>query len=272
VSAIFDLLPLIARGRIALDRIAALALEPVVAGGPASAAFDRLVLDGVAHAYHREQEDDRFVLGPIDLTIRRGELIFIVGGNGSGKTTLAKLITGLYAPEAGAIELDGEPVDDAGRDGYRQLFSAVFAEFHVFDALLGVASDDRTAARIAHYLRRLHLDRKVSITGGVLSTTALSTGQRKRLALLVAYLEDRPIYVFDEWAADQDPAFKAVFYLELLRELRELGKTVIVISHDDRYFHVADRVLRLESGRLEAAPPALTAFPEESPCRPLPST
>jgi putative ATP-binding cassette transporter len=281
MSAIFDLLPLVGRGGVALDSIRALELASVVAlpapveGG---AGFERLRIVAVTHAYHREQEDDRFVLGPIDLTIARGELLFLAGGNGSGKTTLVKLLCGLYTPESGAIELDGVPITEANRDAYRQRFSAVFADFHVFESLLGVAQDAATVARVQRYLRRLHLDRKVTIRNGRLSTVSLSQGQRRRLALLAAYLDDRPVYVFDEWAADQDPAFKAVFYLELLPELRAAGKTVIVVSHDDRYFHIADRVLRLEMGQLQFMPLVSTTQPSallphgDPPCSPPSST
>jgi len=147
--------------------------------------------------------------------------------------------------------LNGEAVADDGRERYRQHFAAVFSEFYLFDRLLGVETAD-VDARARAYLSALHLTHKVKVTDGVLSTTELSRGQRKRLALLTAYLEDRPIYVFDEWAADQDPQFKEIFYRQLLPELKARGKTVLVISHDDRYFPVADRILRLEDGRLIA--------------------
>ncbi|SDM20561.1 putative ATP-binding cassette transporter [Franzmannia pantelleriensis] len=73
---------------------------------------------------------------------------------------------------------------------------------------------------------------------------------------MVAYLEDRPFLVFDEWAADQDPLFKEVFYREVLPELKRMGKAVLVISHDDRYFPLADRLVRLESGKLRLAEPS----------------
>ncbi len=209
--------------------------------------FQRLELVGVTHAYHRENEDSRFTLGPISLSLSPGECVFLVGGNGSGKTTLAKLLTGLYRPESGEILLDGRPVTDADRNRYRQHFSTVFSDFHLFEHLLGLGSP-KLLARAQDFLRRLHLDRKVRIEDGRLSTTELSQGQRKRLALLTAYLEDRPIYVFDEWAADQDPVFKEVFYKELLPELKAAGKALVVISHDDRYFALADRLVRLESG------------------------
>jgi putative ATP-binding cassette transporter len=219
--------------------------------GPAMRAGIELI--GVRHTYHREGEDGGFLLGPIDLTLRPGEIVFLVGGNGSGKTTLAKVLTGLYAPEAGEIRLNGRTVTDTDREAYRQHFSAVFADFYLFERLVGLGRPDLDA-QAGLYLRHLRLDKKVSVTGGAFSTTELSQGQRKRLALLTAYLEDRPIYLFDEWAADQDPVFKKVFYTQLLPELKARGKAVLVISHDDRYFGMADRVVRLDYGKLAPEP------------------
>ncbi|HYR10184.1 MAG TPA: cyclic peptide export ABC transporter [Longimicrobium sp.] len=218
-------------------------------GKTAPASFRSLEMVGVTHRFHRENEDEVFHLGPLDVTLTPGELVFVVGGNGSGKTTFAKLLTALYAPESGEIRLDGRPVGPEESDDYRQLFSAVFSDFFLFEVLLGQDGerlDDRTRA----YLSRLHLDRKVKVKDGTLSTTELSAGQRKRLALLTAYLEDRPVYLFDEWAADQDPQFKDVFYRQLLPELRSRGKAVVVITHDDRYYGVADRIVRLDDGRI----------------------
>jgi putative pyoverdin transport system ATP-binding/permease protein len=211
--------------------------------------FDRIEIAQATHTYRREGEESTFTLGPVDLTIVPGELIFIVGGNGSGKSTLAKLITGLYLPDAGEVRLDGNRIDDRNRELYRQLFSTVFADFYLFDRLVGIRLEHPDAqAKI--YLEKLQLDHKVQVRDGKLSTTALSQGQRKRLALLTAYLEDRPIYLFDEWAADQDPFFREVFYQQLLPELKQRGKAVLVISHDDRYFHLADRLLKLDYGKI----------------------
>ena len=208
-----------------------------------------LELRGVKHRYRHEQSNEFFELGPIHLEFRPGEITFIVGGNGSGKTTLAKILAGLYPPDAGMILLNGECVDDANRDQYRQRFSAIFSDFHLFESLL-----DERCSELDEYgnrlLTKLQLHHKVQLRDGAFTTQALSQGQRKRLALVVAYLEDRPVLVFDEWAADQDPTFKDVFYHEILSELRERGKTAIVISHDDRYFHVADRLIRLEHGQI----------------------
>jgi len=224
----------------------------------AASSFKSLELVGVTHTYHREGEAGGFLLGPIDLTLEPGELLVITGGNGSGKTTLAKLLLSLYTPEEGQIYLDGKLVTDETREQYRQLFSAVFSDFYLFDSLFGLDSVHLDASA-KKYLAQLQLDHKVKVEDGALSTIDLSQGQRKRLALLTAYLEDRPIYLFDEWAADQDPLFKEIFYHELLPELKAKKKALIVISHDDRYYHVADRVIKLDYGKLQQGEIAATA-------------
>lgn len=255
LDVILQMIPSFNRASISLDKIEQLGFSLAAAREQESAdpdsparAWRSLQLAGISHTYRHEQDDSDFVLGPIDLSFQPGELVFVVGGNGSGKTTLAKLILGLYSPESGEILLDGQPIRDANRQHYHQLFTAVFSDFFLFDTLLGLDRKQELDLEAHRYLSLLHLDRKVRVQDGVLSTTNLSQGQRKRLALLTAYLEDRSIYLFDEWAADQDPYFKEIFYLELLPQLRARGKTVLVISHDDRYFHVADRLIKLEHG------------------------
>ena len=220
------------------------------AGRPSIAFWQSLELAGVTHTYFKEGEDTSFTLGPIDLELKPGELVFIAGANGSGKTSLAKLLVGLYTPEAGEIRFNGKTVGDESRKSYRQLFSVVFSDFFLFQHLLGLEKpelDDEAR----QYLVRLNLHKKVQVRDGMLSSTDLSQGQRKRLALLTAYLEDRPIYLFDEWAADQDPQFKEVFYYQLLPDLKSRGKTVVVITHDDRYYGVADRLIKLDYGKIE---------------------
>src|SRR5882757_3579628 len=211
--------------------------------------FEQLELVGVTHSYNHEKDDSHFILGPVNLTFRPGELVFIVGGNGSGKSTLAKIITGLYPPESGEIHLDGKKITNGDRDDYRQLFSAVFSDFYIFETLLGLNTTNLDG-QARNYLAELHLDHKVKVRNGKLSTIDLSQGQRKRLALLTAYLEDRPFYLFDEWASDQDPQFKEIFYRQILPDLKARGKAVVVITHDDRYFSAADRVIKLDYGKL----------------------
>jgi putative pyoverdin transport system ATP-binding/permease protein len=211
--------------------------------------FQRIELIQATHSYTKEGESNTFTLGPIDLKFSPGEIIFIVGGNGSGKSTLAKLITGLYLPDSGKICLDGAPINNQNRETYRQLFSTVFSDFYLFERLLGIPFEDLDI-RARNYLEELQLSHKVQVKDGSLSTTELSQGQRKRLALLTAYLDDRPIYLFDEWAADQDPFFREVFYQQILPELKKRGKAVLVISHDDRYFHLCDRLIKLDYGQI----------------------
>jgi putative ATP-binding cassette transporter len=211
--------------------------------------FQSLELIQVMHHYYNEREDETFILGPINLVFKPGELVFLIGGNGSGKSTLAKVITGLYPPVSGELRLNGNLVSDHNRDDYRQCFSVVFSDYFLFERIMGGQSDAGDV-RARKYLERLHLNHKVSIKNGVFSTTQLSQGQRKRLALLCAYLEDRPFYLFDEWASDQDPLFKEVFYTKILPELKSNHKIVLVITHDEKYFHCADRIIKLDYGKI----------------------
>lgn len=249
-------LPQISKANVALQKIESLGLslasraEVSTVPPKFKSSWQSLQIKGVSHTYYTDKEDSSFILGPIDLKLSPQELVFIVGGNGSGKSTLAKLITGLYIPENGEILLDGEVINEQNREWYRQHFSVVFSDFYLFDELLGIENSDLDI-QATKYLKQLQLDHKVKVENGKLSTTSLSQGQRKRLALLTALLEDRPIYLFDEWAADQDPLFKEIFYTQLLAEMRAKGKTVIAISHDDRYFHLADRVIKLDYGKIE---------------------
>lgn len=258
LQLIMNTIPTMGRAGVALKNVDELGLtltsspseeDSPKALTPGTSSWTSLELRGVLHSYRREGEDSIFVLGPIDLSFRPGELVFLTGGNGSGKTTLAKLIVGLYQPESGEIRLNNKPLANETTDYYRQHFSVVFSDFFLFDSLLGLDTENLDA-RARQYLSQLRLENKVQVKDGTLSTTELSQGQRKRLALLTAYLEDRPIYVFDEWAADQDPFFKEVFYHQLLPELKARGKTIIAITHDDRYYEVGDRTIKLDDGKI----------------------
>lgn len=262
LQSIISLIAPLTHASVAVDNIARLQLTPgaeasyvqETATEESQSNWNELTLAGVTHTYYREKEESNFTLGPIDLTFKQGSLVYLIGKNGSGKTTLAKLITGLYAPESGAIHFNGQVVDEKNIDDFRQHFSMLFSDFFLFEDLLGVDSPNLDEQALEH-LRRLQLDHKVKVQDGKFSTTELSQGQRKRLALLNAFLEDRSIYIFDEWASDQDPMFRDVFYYDLLPELKARGKTVIVISHDDRYYHLGDRLIRLEDGQVELDQP-----------------
>ena len=214
-------------------------------------AFEEVRLEQVRMRYLDADGTALFTSGPHDLSLRAGETVFIVGGNGAGKSTLLKLLTGLYACDEGRLLLDGEPVEPRTLEAYRSLYSTVFTDFHLFDRLYGLPEtvDD---AVVNAWIERMGLAGKTRCEGGRFTHTDLSTGQRKRLAFIAAVLEDRPICLFDELAADQDPAFRRRFYEELLPELKAQGRTLLIVTHDDRYFAGADRLLRLDAGRIVA--------------------
>jgi putative ATP-binding cassette transporter len=272
LQVIMNTLPNMGRANVALNNVEELGLSLVPSTTEEDSkkllaertSWSSLELSEVTHSYQREGEETLFVLGPINLHMEPGELIFMTGGNGSGKTTLAKLMLGLYTPESGEIRLDGQTISGDLTDYYRQHFSVVFSDYFLFDTLLGLNSEELDA-KAREYLIQLQLAHKVKVMDGSFSTTDLSQGQRKRLALLTAYLEDRPIYLFDEWAADQDPLFKEIFYYQILPDLKARGKTVIAITHDDRYYHVGDRVIKLDNGQIVYDKPAsdlVSAFDE----------
>ena len=270
MESLVNKLPFLSRASVALQKIEALGLSLQESSAsvfsPAQAPVQKveLHLRGVTHQYKGDLlsgdkwRDHTFTLGPVDLSVCAGELIFIVGGNGSGKSTLAKLLCGLYQPQSGQIWLNEEEITPANQQWYRQHFSAVFSDFYLFERILG-KSEAANDAQALDTLKQLQLDHKVQIQNGTFSTTALSQGQRKRLALLSATLEDRPIYLFDEWAADQDPTFKRIFYTQILAALKAKGKLIFVISHDDRYFHLADRLIKLDYGSIAYSGPSSRA-------------
>jgi len=225
--------------------IAGLAQEPDAETGPEDLSrYDEIRYENIAFVY--QTDDDRpFSTGPLSISFRPGETVFVTGGNGSGKSTMLKLITGLYQADSGRFFLNGKETDIFL---FRELFSPIFTDFHLFDRLYGMRDIDE--AKLDGLLRRFQLEKRVRCSDGKFSTLDLSTGQKKRLAMIITIMEDKPVYIFDEWAADQDPHFREYYYKTLLPEFREQGKTVIAVSHDDRYYHTADRVIRMEYGRI----------------------
>jgi putative ATP-binding cassette transporter len=261
--------PGMARSRVSLERLQALQQEldraeleaPAISSSPEPAAlrdFKTIALEGVivnlvdstAPPEGVTGEDERFVVGPIDLTIRRGEIVFIHGGNGSGKTTLLTALCGLRELENGSIAIDGATVHPHERVAYRSMFSAVFSDFHLFRHLYGFTPSGH--GRVAAIMAEMDLPKRVTIADGEFSNLSLSAGQRRRLALSVALAEDRPVLLCDEFAADQDPAHRAFFYEHLLPALRAEGRTVIAITHDESRFHLCDQLIKMDQGRIVA--------------------
>lgn len=252
ISTVVNVLPSVEQAQSGLRALSALearldqALDAVGQPAPPLSLepFERLEVHNATFSYRDSRGEAGFTSGPWSLDARPGEVIFVVGGNGAGKSTLLKLLTGLYPLAAGSISVNGRPIPDGQPLG--ELFAGVFFDFHLFDRLYGLEEVDPQAVRAL--LVRMGLRGQVDYEGGKFTTLHLSTGQRKRLALIVALLEDKPIYIFDEWACDQDKAFRDEFYRRILPELRQRNKLVIAVTHDERYFEIADRVLKLESG------------------------
>ena len=242
-------LPTLLTAQVAFNKLNTFKLAPFNSSFPRpkeATQWQTLEMRDVVFKY----EDNNFSIGPINLTIKRGELLFLIGGNGSGKSTLAMLVTGLYQPVSGDIYLDGKQVTPENLQEYRKLFSAVFTDVWLFDKLLGPQGKEADPERVADWLVYLKMTDKLELEDGKILNLKLSKGQRKRVALLLALAEEREIILLDEWAADQDPHFRREFYQILLPLMQQRGKTIFAISHDDHYFIHADRLLEMRLGQL----------------------
>jgi putative ATP-binding cassette transporter len=255
IAEVIAAAPFLAKANFAIQKIQSLEAElRVVADERAEAAiphgeFRSLRCEGLTFHYPRTEGQREFMVGPLDLDIRRGEITFLIGGNGTGKSTFLKLLCGLLPPDAGTVTLNDHVITPSRLTYYRSHFAIILQDFRLFRRLLGLSAIDH--GRVDDLLAMLHLTDITAVNAaGQFSSTKLSTGQKKRLALLVVEMDDREILVFDEWAADQDPEFRKYFYESYLGQLRARGKTVIAATHDDHYFHVADRVIKLDNGRI----------------------
>ena len=253
ITILVNMLPIVNRLNMALEEMSNLETEMNEASKQTRendtkglTHFTEIKMDKLDFAY--PGEDMVFSAGPFNQTINAGELLFVVGGNGSGKSTFLKLLTGLYQPHNGCLEVDGRPIKEADYQAYRNLYAVVFTDFHLFERLYGIK--DLNADTVNYWIERMRMQHKVQYKDGGFTSTNLSTGQRKRLAFIAAILENKPILVLDEFAADQDPQFRQYFYEELLIELKNEGKAIIAVTHDDHYFHVADRVIKMDNGQL----------------------
>lgn len=253
MSMAINQLPQILSAKVSLQKLASLKLaqfdSTLELVKPMKANWQKIEFQAVQYCY---PESKQFDFGPNSLIVNRGELLFLVGKNGSGKSTFIKLLVGLLVPRAGKILIDDQEIDAENRRRYRAMFSAVLADFFLFNQVI-LENDSQQSYHFLddmakQMLKDLQLDKIVDVKRGKMSQIDLSTGQRKRLAMLQSFMERRSIMVLDEWAADQDPYFRQIFYEKLLPKLKEKGITVIVASHDERYFHVADRVIVFEQG------------------------
>jgi cyclic peptide transporter len=256
-SGLVQSIPIIAAANTAADRLAELetklseitSLSDNIPAEPAKT-FSRIEMRDVEFHYPGKSADTVFKVGPFNFTLNSGDLVILTGGNGSGKSTFMKLLAGFYRPASGELLLDGSPVGDERYEYYRSLITAIFPDFHLFQRLYGI--DDPDPAELVEMLTQFKLHEKTRLTHGEFRTTELSSGQRRRLALIVAQLEKRPLLLLDEWAADQDPEFRRKFYFEFLPAMHRAGVTIVAISHDDRYIDEMDvpmRLLRMDEGR-----------------------
>ena len=257
IAEVIGAAPFLARANFAIRKVNALeaalraAADDRVQTTMVSEKFRSLHCEGITYRYPRAPGQREFAIGPLDLDIRRGEITFVIGGNGTGKSTFLKLLCGLLRPDAGTVMLNDHVITPSLRTYYRSAFAIILQDFRLFRRLLGLPSFPR--GRVDGLLATLQLTGVTEVSAdGVFSSTKLSTGQKKRLALLVAEMDEREIYIFDEWAADQDPEFRKYFYESYLKQLRGRGKTVIAATHDDHYFHVADRIIKLDNGRISS--------------------
>ena len=216
---------------------------------PTLGPVEQIELANVHYAYPSAAGEQGFGVGPINAVFRRGEITFITGGNGSGKSTLIDLLTGLRPIDQGTIGIDGKTVSPAHLQAYRDQFATVLSGYHLFRILYGIEHIDPSEAQ--QLLAEMEMGQKAAIEDGAFSTIALSQGQRKRLALVAAELEHKPVLILDEWAADQDPYFRAVFYEHLLPQLKVQGKIIICVTHDDRWFSLADHLYHMREGQFE---------------------
>ncbi|MCP1659432.1 multidrug ABC transporter permease/ATP-binding protein [Neisseria perflava] len=245
--------PMLMNSQVGLNALNDLGLAEYQSGFHSDTAlpdnWQTIRLENVTYDYPA-QGGQQFALQPVNLTLKRHETVFLIGANGSGKSTLSMILAGLYQPSGGKIFVDDIEITEQNRDAYRRLFASVFTDFHLFDKLIDGMGADAADDMIAQWLEHLHMSEKVKREQNRILNNKLSQGQKKRLALLAAAAENRSMLILDEWAADQDPQFRRIFYEELLPLLKAQGYTVFAISHDDKYFNHAERILSMKQGVL----------------------
>lgn len=221
--------------------------EPLQLSGP----LRSIKFENVTYDYFDKASQKTFHLGPLDVDIEGGNLIFLTGGNGSGKSTFVNLLTGLYRPTGGTIHLNGVEITNDNYVQYRDNVSAIFTNNYLFSDNYDDHDFVKREQQLREYIDMMKLSEvlRINVEEGIIDN-GLSKGQQKRLALIYALLENNPIIVLDEWAAEQDPQFRAYFYKELLPRFKAQGKTIIAVTHDDEYYTYADRVIKFNFGKI----------------------
>ncbi|MBD0254870.1 MAG: cyclic peptide export ABC transporter [Cytophagales bacterium] len=260
VAVLITLLPLYTKVKVAMKRLddfeeslgTTMDPEPApLAVSNVDPGFEQLEFRDVVYEYTDSQRQNTFVVGPLNLRIAKGELIFVTGGNGSGKSTFVNLVTGLYPPQSGSVWFNGRRLTENDYHDFRDKVSAIFTSHYLmgenydgfdFTAQAGALQKHIDAMRLADIAQ-------VDYSRNIISRN-LSKGQQKRVMMILALLEDKDILVLDEWAAEQDPHFRAYFYHTFIPELQRRGKTIIAVTHDDDYFKCADRLIRFDYGRI----------------------
>ena len=236
----------------------AIGMEPD--GDIAAAGFDELRVNGVSFTYPGA---DRPALEDVDLVVRRGEVLALVGENGSGKTTLSKLLAHLYQPSTGTVTWDGVDVAELDRKRVRSATAVLFQDFVHYEltlrenVVLGRPSRPVTADALASAADIAGITDLVGtlrdgwatplgrrFTGG----SDLSGGQWQRVAMARAVFRDSPFVVLDEPTAALDPRAEAALFAQLRGLLA--GRTVVLVSHRFASVRHADRIGVLSEGRL----------------------
>lgn len=259
VGTLIIFIPTLTRAKIAIERINKLndemdsqglmMLKEYIPLTESSSNFTALKFENITFEYEAEEGQNNFSIGPINQVFNKGELVFITGGNGSGKSTFINILTGLYVPTSGRILYNDIEVTADNYPYYSDNIASIFSDNHLF--LENYNQFNLENDSVEDYLKKYQLEEKVKVDmENDRFDASLSRGQQKRLAMIMSLLEDKEVLVLDEWAAEQDPTFRNYFYKVILPELKNSGKTVIAITHDDAYFDCADRILKFDYGKI----------------------
>ena len=218
-----------------------------------------IVARGIRKAY-RKASGEVEPLDALDLDVPRGQFLALMGPSGSGKTTLLNLLAGIDQPTAGVLTIAGTDLTRLSRSQLTRWrgdhVGYIFQLYHLLPVL--TAWENVELPLLLHPMPLSERDRRVGLALDLVSLAdrgdhfprQLSGGQEQRVAIARALVADPPLLVADEPTGDLDRE-SAIAILALLRRLvAELGKTIVMVTHDQRAADAADRVLHLEKGRL----------------------